>query len=297
MKKYNLASIDIGGTNTRFALFENNQIIQKIRFKTDQENYQITLDKIVNLINEYKIDALAMCIPGPADYANGIIKNSPNLKGWHNINIKKHLLSKTNLKEIVFENDANVMALANHFYFNNNSQGVTQFFTISTGFGAGLIIKNEIFTGSSGFAQEIAHLPSSKYYTSKLHLNSYAAEHFVSGTGMQLRAKAKNLNYNSAEILKNYKQNKDCTQIVNQAIDTLARTMAISLAFVNPNLIAIGGSVAINNWWIVEKAINKLKKFVDPYHLKNLKIKKDPFADDSALFGLNYLIKNKIQKV
>ncbi|UWV81060.1 hypothetical protein [Mycoplasmopsis cynos] len=54
---------------------------------------------------------LALCIPGPSDYENGIVLNSPNLGGaWKNFDVKQYLLKNTQIKDIVFENDANVMA-------------------------------------------------------------------------------------------------------------------------------------------------------------------------------------------
>ncbi|VEU59279.1 ROK family protein [Mesomycoplasma neurolyticum] len=293
MKQYKLATIDIGGTNTRFALIENDKIIKKIRFATNQFNYSETLDKVINLLKKYQIDSVALCIPGPADYKKGVIIDSPNLSGWHNINIKKYIKNKIAIKKIVFENDANAMALGNHYFYKNNElkNSVSQFFTISTGFGAGLIINNKIFTGANGYAQEIAFLPSSKNKTKKLHLNEYAAEHLISGTGISLRAKNKKLFLSAKEIFKKYKENDICRKIIDEGIDALARTLAMALAFVNPNLVIFGGSVALNNWWYVEKAIELAKKYVDPAHLLNLRIVKDPYGDDSALIGLSYLLK------
>ncbi|WP_033161312.1 ROK family protein [[Mycoplasma] collis] len=292
MNKYKIATIDIGGTNTRFAFFNEDKLVKKIRFKTDANIYSNTLDEIVKIINKYEIERIALCIPGPADYKNGIVINSPNLQGWHNVNVKKYITKNTKIKKIVFENDANAMALGNHYFYKNDKvkNSVSQFFTISTGFGAGIIINNKIFTGANGYAQEIAYLPSSKYKTKKLHLNSFAAEHLVSGTGIQLRAKNKKIVFNTKEIFENYNSDLNCKKIIDEAIDTLARTIAMSMAFTNPNLIVFGGSVALNNWWYVEKAIELAKTLVDPTHLINIEFKQDQMGDDSALIGLKYLI-------
>ncbi|MXR05764.1 ROK family protein [Mycoplasma flocculare] len=294
MKKYNFAAIDIGGTNTRFAIFNNNKIIKKIKFTTDVKNYKKILDKILDLVNKYQINAIALCIPGPADYQKGIILSSPNLVGWNGINIKKYLLNNSKLEYAIFENDANAMAFANHIFYKNTKKGVTQFYTISTGFGAGLVINNKIFHGSEGFGQEIAHIPTAKTFNKKHHLNNYAAELFVSGTGMSLRAKDKNLEETEPKnIIAKYDHYKEYKQIVDDCIDTLARTISITIGILNPNLIVFGGSVAEYNFWIIQKAIEKAKLWTNKNQWKTLRFEKDAFGDDSALFGLYYLILEK----
>ncbi|MXR08756.1 ROK family protein [Mesomycoplasma hyorhinis] len=297
MKKYNFATIDIGGTNTRFAIFDQDKIVKKIRFTTDVNNYKKVLDKILDLVDQYKINAIALCIPGPADYSKGIILSSPNLVGWNGINIKDYLLNNSQLEYAIFENDANAMAFANHIHFKNNKKGVTQFYTISTGFGAGLVINNKIFHGAKGFAQEIAHIPTSKTFNRKHHLNNYAAELFASGTGMSLRAQDKNLEFVDAKsIIANYDKNQNYREIVDDCIDTIARTIATTIGMLNPNLIVFGGSVAEHNYWIIEKAIKKAKLWTNQDQWNCVEFKKDVFGDDSALFGLYYLIVEKTKK-
>lgn len=62
----NYAVIDVGGTNTRFALFnKNGEIIHKIKTKTNYTNAFETSDWIIEQINKNNINYLALCIPGP----------------------------------------------------------------------------------------------------------------------------------------------------------------------------------------------------------------------------------------
>lgn len=312
MKKnsqYKFASVDVGGTNVRFALIEDHKIVYKTKFKVNPKEYQKTLDKIVSLITEHNVNALALCIPGPSDYKKGIILESPNLQGWNGQNIKKYILSKCKLDKIIFANDANVMALANHYFFKPRGGGVTQFFTISTGFGAGLIINNKIFTGSKGYAQEIATMPISNFPAKQsFHLNPFAAELFVSGTGLNLRSKMEGYDLKAKEILDAYRQKsigKKSTQInvdhyindkiVEETIDTLARTISISLATINPDLMVFGGPISQSHYWLIEQAILKAKTWTVSTQWDSVQFKQDPFGDDSALIGLNYLIESKLK--
>lgn len=292
MKKF--ASIDIGGTNVRFALVENSKIKKKIRFKTEQINWTKTLNKIVSLINKHEITHVALCIPGPANYEEGKILSSPNLKGWKNKDIKTFLLDRTNIEKIVFENDANVMALANHHYYKQTQKDVTQFFTISTGFGAGLIINNKVFTGSNHLGQEIARIPLGEKMDDNFHLSKFSAELFVSGTGIALRAsKIKKVNMDSKFIFENFESDPELKKIINESILVLAKTIATSIGMLNPNLMVFGGSVSNNNSFFVKEAIKLAKEFCDYNQYKQVKFRFDRLKDNSALIGLNYLINNE----
>lgn len=290
------ASIDIGGTNTRFAIFENDKIIKKIKFSTNQNDYKETLDKICNLLDEYNISGVGLCIPGPADYENGIILTSPNLQGWNGKDIKKYILENSKVLEIAFENDANVMALSNHVEFNQGERDITQFFTISTGLGAGLVINNKIFTGSKYLAQEIARAPIAPISEPGFHLPEYSLELFCSGTGFALRyEKATNIKKSTKEICEAYLAKNDSVayKIISEGIEVLARLISISIAFVNPNLISFGGSVTEFNKWFVEEAIQRAKSWTEENQFNSVRFVFDKNGDDSALFGLNYLIKSK----
>ncbi|MEE3928487.1 ROK family protein [Mycoplasmopsis ciconiae] len=295
MSKYKFASVDIGGTNTRFALIEEGKILKKIKFETNQKNYSQTLDHLISLLKEYEINALALCIPGPADYKNGIIFKSPNLSGWENLNVKQYILERHFLEAIVFENDANVMALSNHYTHLGTQNDVTQFFTVSTGLGAGLVIKNKIFTGYNYIAQEIAKIPLGNVYEEGFHLPPYSAELFASGTGIELRYKLySNKNLKAKEIFDLYKKDPLATKIIDEGILTLAKVIATSIAFNNPSIMSFGGSVTNNNLWFVKEAINLAKNFTDIKQFEVVNFNFDQHGDDSALIGLDYLIKDTI---
>lgn len=290
MKK---ATIDIGGTNTRFAIFEDNKIVFKEKFLTNKNNYKETLDKLIELINFHNIENLALCIPGPANYKDGIVYETPNLPSWTNLDVKNYLLSRAKINKIIFQNDANAMAYAAHKKYNDAENGYTQFFTISTGFGAGLVIEDKIINGFNFQAQEIAKMPTGNKLDNYYHLSPYAAELYVSGTGFELQAKSQGLQKRAKEVLDDYHLGINyAVKIVENAIEALAKTMACSCALINPNLIVIGGTVAQNAPFIIQKAFVKLKEYVWKTQYDNLKLVIDDSGDDLALMGLDLLLEN-----
>lgn len=291
-----IATADIGGTNTRFALFKKNKFWSKVKFETNKNNYRETLNHIAHLCKLHKIECLALCIPGPADYDKGIVLNTPNLPGWVNKNIKKYLFKHTNLKEIITENDANVMALANHKYYKQKKSDVTQFFTVSTGLGAGLIINDQIYVGKNHLAQEIARAPLGTDEDDSFHLLPYSVELYASGTGIELRYnKLTGEKLNAKKIFALYPNNENAKKIINEGIDSLARTISTSLAFLNPSLVVFGGSVSEHNNWFIEKAIEKAKTYTIKSQYQNVKFAFDPYTDFSAVMGLYCLAKDKFK--
>ncbi|WP_426461163.1 ROK family protein [Mycoplasma hafezii] len=292
------AAVDVGGTNTRFALFDKEgKIICKYKTATDSMVAENTINWVIDKIKEHKIKYLALCIPGPSDYENGVVLKSPNLLGsWENFDVKKYILKNVELNDIVFENDANVMALSNHNAYNCRDSDISQFFTISTGFGAGLVIEGKIYHGNKYYAQEIAQIPLSiKPFTGKHRLkNSFALELHCSGSGLETQAKALGIAQSTKELLEKYNEGDEkATELIDNAIETLARMFCVSAATVAPTNFFVGGSVALNAEWMVLKAFEKAQEYADPNHFRNVNLYFDTNGDDSALQGLYYLIKQR----
>ncbi|MBN4083604.1 ROK family protein [Mycoplasma sp. CSL10137] len=287
------ATVDVGGTNVRFALFDKDaKILMKNKTQTNINSAEITCDWIIDQVNKYSIEHLALCIPGPSDYKNGIVLKSPNLLGsWVNFDVKNYLLSKTNLKSIVFENDANAMALANHNKYTKDVD-VSQFFTISTGFGAGLVINDKIYHGNNYYAQEIAQIPVSTTNFSEKHrlINDYALELHCSGSGIATKAQFYKIANNAKEVFELESTNEIAKKIIFEAKDALTRIFAISAGIIAPKVFFVGGSLALANKKFVIDAFEEAKKISDFNHFNNVELVFDEMGDDSALIGLYYLI-------
>ena len=112
--KYAVA-IDIGGTNTRVALIDENYVIeQRIQFPTDAQDPYVTMNKIKEAIDGFNRDivGVGMSCPGPLDLMVGKILTTPNLHGkWHGFYVAKELENLIH-KPVQLENDANLAALA-----------------------------------------------------------------------------------------------------------------------------------------------------------------------------------------
>lgn len=284
------AGIDIGGTNTRIALIdEAYEIIQRIQFPTDVNNPQATLQKIQETVQSFSvaIAGVGLSCPGPLDLKQGIILDTPNLKGgWHGLAVSKELSAR--LKVPVFlENDANLACLAEAVLGQGKDYSYVQFLTISTGLGSGLVIDKKIYQGAHGFAHEIANIPLWRNGPSHGSIYPGGVEAICSGTAITTRAKKAGSDVEHAGDVYALacSQNQTAIDIMEDAKEYLANTIAIIYAFVDPEIVILGGSVAIKIPGFVEDVEQRVKTKVYPNIQPLVKVVKTNLSEDSGLLG------------
>lgn len=284
------AGIDIGGTNTRIALIdEAYEIIERIQFPTDVNNPQATLQKIQEAVQGFSvaIAGVGLSCPGPLDLKQGIILDTPNLKGgWHGLAVSKELSAR--LKVPVFlENDANLACLAEAVLGQGKDYSYVQFLTISTGLGSGLVIDKKIYQGAHGFAHEIANIPLWRNGPSHGSIYPGGVEAICSGTAITTRAVNAGLDVQHAGDVYSLacSQNQTAMDIMEDAKEYLANTIAIIYAFVDPEIVILGGSVAIKIPGFVEDVEQRVKTKVYPNIRPLVKVVKTNLSEDSGLLG------------
>lgn len=284
------AGIDFGGTNTRIALIdEAYEIIQRIQFPTDVNNPHATLQKIQETVQSFSvaIAGVGLSCPGPLDLKQGIILDTPNLKGgWHGLAVSKELSAR--LKVPVFlENDANLACLAEAVLGQGKDYSYVQFLTISTGLGSGLVIDKKIYQGAHGFAHEIANIPLWRNGPSHGSIYPGGVEAICSGTAITTRAKKAGLDVEHAGDVYSLacSQNQTAIDIMEDAKEYLANTIAIIYAFVDPEIVILGGSVAIKIPGFVEDVEQRVKTKVYPNIQPLVKVVKTNLSEDSGLLG------------
>lgn len=296
--KYSIA-IDIGGTNTRVALADESlNIIDRKQFATDSENPKVTLGKIAEVVNgyDYEIVGAGMSCPGPLDLINGKILTPPNLKGeWHNLKVAEEL-SKLIHKPVYLENDANLAGLAEAVVGEGKDYNYVQFFTVSTGLGAGFVINKEIYHGAHGFGNEVANSVMMKDGPSHGSIIPGGIEAISSGTAITSRAAKAGLEVKHAGEVNDLAKagNQTAKQIMDDAKEYLANYIGIVYGYADPEIVILGGSVALKIDGFVEEvealAKEKVYEIVKPY----VKVRKSTLNEDSGLIGAAYLAFSKM---
>ena len=297
--KYSVA-IDIGGTNTRVALADEElNIIERKQFATDSENPDVTLGKIAEVIKSFDCDIVGagMSCPGPLDLINGKILTPPNLKGqWHNLKVAEEL-SKLINKPVYLENDANLAGLAEAVVGEGKDYNYVQFFTVSTGLGAGFVINKEIYHGAHGFGNEVANCVMMKDGPSHGSIIPGGIEAISSGTAITSRAVKAGLDVKHAGEVNDLAKagNEVAKQIMDDAKEYLANFIGVVYGYADPEIVILGGSVALNIDGFVEEvealAKERVYEIMKPY----VKVRKSTLNEDSGLIGAAYLAFSKAE--
>lgn len=294
----NAVAIDIGGTNTRVALVdEEYHIIERKQFPTDSENPENTLNQIAETIKGFdcEIVGAGMSCPGPLDLIHGIVLTPPNLNaGWHHLEVAKVLSEKIG-KPVYLDNDANLAALAEAVIGEGKDYRYVQFLTVSTGLGAGFVIDKKIYLGAHGFANEVANCIMMQDGPSHGAILPGGLEAISSGTAITSRAKKAGLDVEHAGQVNDLAKagNETAMQIMQDAKNYLANFIGFIYAFADPEIVILGGSVALKIDGFVEEveALVKEKGYavMKPY----IKVRKSTLNEDSGLLGAACLVFSK----
>lgn len=287
--RYSVA-IDIGGTNTRVALIdETYTIIERIQFSTNANDPEITLNEIAKVILgfEKEVVGVGMSCPGPLDLINGKILTTPNLHGkWHFYEVANELSKKVNLP-VYLENDANLAALAEAIIGEGKKYNCVQYLTVSTGLGAGLVINKTIFQGSHGFANEVANCCMKHNGPSHGMIFPGGIEAISSGTGIVKRARNAGLKVEHAGQVNDLaiNGNPQAIEIMDEAKLYLANFIAMIQAYIDPEIVILGGSVALKIDGFVEDVERLVKERVYDIVKPYVQLKKSTLNEDSGLLG------------
>ena len=295
--KYAVA-IDIGGTNTRVALVnENLEITDRQQFSTNPENPGETLGEIADVIRNYgdKVIGVGMSCPGPLDLINGQILTPPNLRGdWQHLHVAQELSDRIGLP-VYLNNDGNLAALAEAVIGEGKDYRFVQFLTVSTGIGAGFVIDKNIYQGAHGWANEVENTIMKQGGPCHGSILPGGIEGISSGTAITTRARKAGLDVKHAGEVNDLAKagNETAQEIMTDAKVHLANFIAAIYNLTDPDIVILGGSVAIKVEGFVQEVEELVKSKVYEAQREFIKVRKSTLSEDSGLLGAAYLAFSK----
>ncbi len=314
-------TLDAGGTNFVFSAIQSGkETCEPIRKQIEGLSLEQILQTIIDGFNELnketknKAVAISFCFPGPADYKNGIIgdlQNIPVFRGG--VALKAMLENKFNIP-VFINNDGDLFAYgeaiagflpevnkllsdANSSRVYHNLLGVT----LGSGYGAGIVSKNILFTGDNSAAAEINRMRN------KLHPETSAEDSLTIKAIKRIYAKESNLKIAEAPepetifkiAMGRISGNKDAAlnafkELAIVAGDTLANASSLI-----DGLIVIGGGLAGAHPLFLQQLVDEMNtNFLTLIgnELDRMEIKAYNLASDEGLndFKANTRIKIKI---
>src|ERR1700737_3848710 len=233
-----LIGVDLGGTQLRVAVADDRGRLRTVvRRPTEAaRGRQHVINRIVAAVKDAlqedgtaprRVGALGIGLPGPVDPAAGLVISPANLPGFKNVPLNRILTRATGIPSFL-HHDAHLAALGEHK--RGAARGATEviYVTVSTGIGAGLILRGELYAGAHGIAGEIGHIVVQRDGPLCTCGNRGCVEAIASGTGIGRAARA-------GDAL--------ATSILENAGAYLGIAIGTLVNLFNPQLIVLGGSV------------------------------------------------------
>ncbi|HLD56896.1 MAG TPA: ROK family protein [archaeon] len=151
--------VDLGGTKTMIASAdEKGEISKKVEFATPlnfEQGLKLIKDGIKEVAGKEKILGIGCSAGGPLNYRTGVI--SPlHQPEWRNIPLKEIIEKEFGCKFYV-DVDTNITALGEMVFGEGKNYSNFIYITISTGFGAGIVIDKKIYRGLEEGHPELGH--------------------------------------------------------------------------------------------------------------------------------------------
>lgn len=154
--------IDIGGTNTKIIVMDSGgALLHEERFHTLPERGQADFMKrlaaaVKRLKKDWKPVSIGIGAAGDIDPEKGVMRFSPNLDRWRNVDVAGPLHRLTRLP-CVLENDANMAAWGAYELELKKKYRNVVAVTLGTGIGGGIILDGKLYHGATGSAGELGH--------------------------------------------------------------------------------------------------------------------------------------------
>jgi len=304
VKNCDYVAVDIGATNIRVAVGSQAGIRVKRSEATDRLNGPEGVPRqIARMIRGLGVEPVAIGVGsiGPLDTRKGVIGETPNFSFKH-VPVVSPLEGEFGVPVRIM-NDCNAAVIGEHLYGAGRGLDNLFYVTLSTGLGGGAIVDGNPLNGKDGNAPEIGHLtvdPDSELvcgcgcrghweaYCSGANIPNYArvllrnrdleGELLLKMVGGDLGKLTSEMIFDAAK-----KSDRDAVFVVEEVGKTNAVGFANIVNAFDPELITVGGSVALNN---PEMVIGPIKRGIDR-HLINRKpeIMMTPLGADAVLYG------------
>jgi len=296
-------AIDIGGSRMRAATYplQSTEAILYNQIPTRSEGMPVE-DRLINLVEsviskDHPISSIAAACPGPLDPINGIVVEPPNIPEWKYFPLQEFLMDTFKVPAAI-NNDANLAAYGEWSFGAGKGVSDLIYLTISTGIGGGVILKNELLVGSSGFGGEIGHMTlvhqGPECSCGKFgHFEAFASgPSIVRWVKSQLEDESLKEHFPegdlSAKLISNAAEsgNELAVAAYERAGKYIALAIADLLHIFNPAMVIIGGGVSLSGDLLFEPVQKYIKDFVlSEVYLNGLDIVPAALGDDSGLMG------------
>ena len=295
-----IIAADVGATNLRVALANKRKIIKKVKVNTERCEALAIPRQIAQISKNFgkKVEAIVVASAGLINPKKGEIE-PPNLP-FKKIPLVEYLSKELKLP-VHLINDGNASVLGEKFYGSGKKCENLAYVTFSTGIGGGIIVNNNLLLGKDGNAGEIGHTvidEQGKLMCScgkKGHWEAYCSgRNILNFAKLRLGKRASKIR----DVYELFEKARKGEKTILKFLDEVGRLNAIGIANLinnfDPELITIGGGIALNNRKLI---LNPIKKYLKNYVFNRVpKIQITKLGEDITIYGCMSYFYNFLKK-
>ncbi len=280
MKNKQIIGIDLGGTNIRLGLIEENKILRLISKRiSSQENQKVIIDEIIESISEIfneNVQGIGIGVPSIVDIERGIVFEVHNIPSWRKVHLKEILENQFKVS-VKINNDVNCFVLGEKYFGKGKGFHNIVGLALGTGLGGGIIIDGKLYSGKNCGAGEFGLIT----YKDKNYEFYCSGQYFkkVHGKiGEDVLKEAESGLNTSLQILDEF--GKHIGNLINSLMYAL-----------NPEIVILGGSVSKAYPYFKQSMMKTLKNQhefktqLNDIRIENSDLKQAAVLGAAKLFG------------
>jgi glucokinase len=307
-----ILAVDLGGTKIATALITPQGKILSREYSPTlaEEGVEAVIGRILVMggallrgacLSYTSLSGIAIAAAGAIDSDKGVVTDSPNLPGWHNIPLKAEIEKAAGVRTFVI-NDATAAALGEHRYGAGRGVHNLIYLTVSTGIGGGIIIDDKLYSGASGSAGEFGHMTIDLNGPRCACGNVGCLEMLASGKAIAREAQrliaqgARTIILDLAEgdaqfvtaqmvATAAHKGDAVALSVVNKAAANLGVGLVNFVNIFNPEMIIIGGGVGKMGEMLLKPARRVVTERAFQFPAAAVRIVSSELGDNSGVFG------------
>ncbi len=277
---------DVGGTFIKWALTNNDEIIEKGKVETPKDTFENFLKAIEPIVKKYdQLEALAFSLPGVMNQLAGIIHIGGAIRYLDGRHFTKEVGDYFNLP-VTIENDCNAACLAEVEMGHLKGVDHGLVIVVGNGIGSAYVYKGQVLRGAHGYGGENSFLPTEKMTT--FNFSTIFGE--VCGMSPFLRKASEVLNIPNLDGIQLMQlvedQNKQAVAMIDDYMATFANMIYILQIAYDPAVTVIGGGISANPLYmeLLSNKVETLFKTV-PVPMPYGKVVAGTYYNDSNLIG------------
>ena len=254
-----------------------------------EEQFEALLSRIGKTTGD--VLGIGIGLPAPVDYANGRVVGPSVMVGWDNFEIRQYLEEKFSVP-VYAENDVNLLALSDHRQRRTNVSEMV-FVKVGTGIGSGIITEGRLYRGAQGAAGDIGHIQFAREPAPLCRCGKIGCvEARAAGWAIARELRKEGIEAHTARDVTRLVELGQplAIHLVRESGRILGEVMTSLVSILNPQMIVIGGTLAVVNDHLLAGIRELVYKRSLPLATRELELVISPPDPDAGIMGAAILV-------